>query len=66
MKTSDEVIKALKQYVAQFEFKYQAAKHLCISESKLYNLLNGKAPFTPYILRLLGYERIVTITYKEI
>ncbi len=62
----EQVIEKLKIFVDQFEFKYQAAKHLCVSESKLYNMLNNKACFTPYILRLLGYERVVTITYREI
>jgi len=66
MKSSDEIIQMLKEYVSKFEFKYQAAKHLCTSESNLYNILNGKADMTTHILSLLGYERVVTVTYRII
>ena len=55
MKSSDEMIDALKRFCANYEWKYEAAYHLHISPIILSGMLSGKRPITERVARKLGY-----------
>jgi hypothetical protein len=66
--TQEEVVNKLKEYIAKFPTRGEAADALNVGRVFLWRVLEGKANPTPAILRELGFtrERHIFYTYKAV